>query len=75
VIVCHCHAVSDRDVRRAAQAGAMTVREVARECRAGSGCGGCTRAVREIIEAVHGTPCPGPALTALADSGLSLGAG
>jgi bacterioferritin-associated ferredoxin len=41
MIVCHCMGVSDRSVRRAIQEGASTRRDVARACRAGTGCGGC----------------------------------
>ncbi len=68
MIVCHCHAVSDREIRRAAREGAGSVREVARDCRAASGCGGCSMAVREILDEIHGrahartglaTPQPG----------------
>jgi bacterioferritin-associated ferredoxin len=54
VIVCHCHAVSDREIRRAAREGAATVRDVARDCHAASGCGGCSMSVREILDEVHG---------------------
>jgi len=48
--ICHCHAVSDREIRAAAQCGATTVGQVARVCRAGGTCGGCVPAIREIIE-------------------------
>jgi bacterioferritin-associated ferredoxin len=74
VIVCHCHVVSDREVRRAVLRGASTVREVSRKCRAASGCGGCTLAVREIIESVHGQ-CAGGPRDAAGERGLSLAAG
>ena len=40
---------TDRDVRRAVEAGAHSVRAVARTCGAASGCGGCTETVRELI--------------------------
>lgn len=49
MIVCHCRATSDREIRRAVQNGAVTLQEVARACGAGSGCGGCTEAVHEVI--------------------------
>jgi bacterioferritin-associated ferredoxin len=54
LIVCHCHAVSDRDIRRAARDGALSVQDVARDCGAASGCGGCAAAVRELLDEVHG---------------------
>lgn len=48
--ICHCHAVSDHQIRAAAECGATTVGRVVKACRAGSGCGGCIPAIREIIE-------------------------
>ena len=62
MIVCVCHAVSDRTVRDAAARGA-TVQEVARATRAGTSCGCCV----ETLEAMLGAagpckpeaPCPG----------------
>jgi bacterioferritin-associated ferredoxin len=51
VIVCHCYGVSDRAIRRAVRAGAVTADLVARACGAGSGCGGCRGAVQEILTA------------------------
>jgi bacterioferritin-associated ferredoxin len=49
MIVCHCHGVSDRTIRRAVRAGAATQGQVARACGAGAGCGGCVEIVREIV--------------------------
>jgi bacterioferritin-associated ferredoxin len=49
LIVCHCHAASEREIRRAVRNGAGTLREVASACGAASGCGGCGSAVQEII--------------------------
>jgi bacterioferritin-associated ferredoxin len=49
VIVCHCRATSDREIRRAVRNGAVTLHEVSRACGAASGCGGCAEAVHEII--------------------------
>jgi bacterioferritin-associated ferredoxin len=51
LIVCHCYGVSDRAIRRAARAGAVTADLVARACGAGTGCGGCRGAVQEILAA------------------------
>lgn len=53
VIVCHCHAISDRVVRRAVRQGAATRRQVARACRAGSGCGGCRATIQSILDDEH----------------------
>jgi bacterioferritin-associated ferredoxin len=50
VIVCHCHAVSDRRIRELVRAGAASVRDVSRRTGAGNGCGGCLSSVRQIVE-------------------------
>ncbi|MEB2345066.1 MAG: (2Fe-2S)-binding protein [Deltaproteobacteria bacterium] len=49
VIVCHCRAKNDREIRRAVRNGAVTLQEVSRACGAASACGGCAGAVHEII--------------------------
>lgn len=49
MIVCHCQAVSDRAIRAAVRDGARCRRSVARACRAGRSCGGCTRVIDEIV--------------------------
>jgi bacterioferritin-associated ferredoxin len=41
VYVCHCRAVSDREIREAVEAGHRTVEELGRSCGAGTDCGGC----------------------------------
>jgi bacterioferritin-associated ferredoxin len=50
VIVCHCHAITEREIRDAVRAGARSGRQVGRACRAGRGCGGCQPAIREIVD-------------------------
>ena len=50
MIVCSCKAVTDRAIRRAAASGARTPSQVARECGAGGGCGGCAETIRTILE-------------------------
>jgi bacterioferritin-associated ferredoxin len=50
VLVCHCKGLTDREVHRAIRAGASTQREVARECGAGSVCGGCRPLIDELLE-------------------------
>jgi bacterioferritin-associated ferredoxin len=49
LIVCSCHGVTDREIRRLARSGASTLREVAERCSAGAGCGGCRAGVRAIL--------------------------
>ena len=54
MIVCSCHAVTDREIQRAARAGARTPCQVAEMCGAGSSCGGCREAVHELLSETHG---------------------
>jgi bacterioferritin-associated ferredoxin len=54
VIICHCHAVSDRVVRTAIQCGAQDLDEVASHCGAGSDCGGCRVRISRLLL----TECP-----------------
>ena len=58
VIVCHCRRTTDREIRRAVREGATTLRDVSTRCGAGSGCGGCTEAVVEILSAELGSAMP-----------------
>lgn len=50
MIVCHCKAVTDRQIRDAARQGAKTGREVAVRCQAGSCCGGCAPVIEELLK-------------------------
>jgi len=49
LIVCHCHAVSDRAIRACVRSGARSPRQVARQCDAGRSCGGCRPVIHEIL--------------------------
>ena len=50
MLVCHCHALTDRDIRRTVRAtGACNVAEVGDHCGAATGCGGCYEAVEELV--------------------------
>ena len=53
MIVCSCHGVTDREIRRLARAGARCTRDVARACGAGSCCGGCRITVAAILDEVE----------------------
>ena len=54
MIVCSCHSVTDREIQRAARAGARTPCQVAEMCGAGSSCGGCRETVHELLAETHG---------------------
>ena len=51
MFVCLCLGVTSHAVGDAVAAGAVTSKEVAAACGAGSECGRCRRTVRAIIEA------------------------
>ncbi|MFN2539970.1 MAG: bacterioferritin-associated ferredoxin [Mycobacteriales bacterium] len=51
VLVCHCHRVSDAQVDTVLDAGASTLRSVAKATHAGTGCGNCIPALRELCDA------------------------
>lgn len=75
MLICHCNGVTDRRVRSAVQAGACTLRDVARSCGAGAGCGGCRPEIGRILrQEVAGAAQadesgPAPALNLKASSG------
>lgn len=50
MIVCHCHALTDRDIRDLVRAGATTAGAVGEACGAGTGCGGCLELVEEVLD-------------------------
>ena len=50
MVVCSCHAVSDRRVAEVVAAGAARFGHVVRGTRAGTDCGGCLPRLRELCE-------------------------
>jgi bacterioferritin-associated ferredoxin len=61
MIVCSCRAISDREVRMAAEAG-RSIDEIARITGATTDCGCCGDAVEAIVSAARpcrSTPCAG----------------
>lgn len=52
MIVCHCHAVSDRDIVAAAERGAQRLADVQRDCRAGTDCRGCQPRIERILASI-----------------------
>ena len=46
--VCHCHAVTDKHVREAIDAGAADETQIGRLCGAGTGCGSCHEELRRL---------------------------
>jgi bacterioferritin-associated ferredoxin len=67
MVVCHCNAVTDKTIRKVVRDGACTRNAVARDCRAGRDCGGCTPVIDEILESERSlAPRSAPALLELA---------
>ena len=64
MIVCHCHAVSDRAIRACVRSGARSPRQIARACEAGGSCGGCRPVIHEILSEER-TPAAGCAVEEL----------
>jgi bacterioferritin-associated ferredoxin len=48
--ICHCRAVSDREITAKIQQGAESVDDLGRRCGAGAGCGGCRPVLAELLE-------------------------
>lgn len=59
MIVCVCRGKSVRDVQKAIDRGASSIRELQR-CGIGTECGSCHNALRMMLEAaaVAAAPCP-----------------
>ena len=53
MIVCHCKAVTDRQIKDAARRGARSCRDVANGCLAGSRCGGCVPLIEAMLKRVQ----------------------
>jgi bacterioferritin-associated ferredoxin len=49
MIVCVCHGVSDRTIDCAIDEGCRSVRQVGRSCRAGTDCGACRGAIKDMV--------------------------
>ncbi|MEZ5180128.1 MAG: (2Fe-2S)-binding protein [Acidimicrobiales bacterium] len=49
MVVCHCNAVSDREIRDLVRAGALDAADVAARCSAGARCGGCVTVVETLV--------------------------
>jgi len=54
MIICHCLGMTDREIRKAAREGSRSGDARSGCLAAGSACGGCAPAVREIVEAERG---------------------
>jgi bacterioferritin-associated ferredoxin len=51
MLVCHCHGITDRQIRRLVKDGAGSTRDIARATGAGLRCGGCRSNVKQVVDA------------------------
>lgn len=58
--VCLCRAVTENQVRSAVADGARDAAQVVERCGAGTGCGGCRNALRDLMAScgIVVDPCP-----------------
>jgi bacterioferritin-associated ferredoxin len=49
MLVCHCHGITDRQIRRLVRDGACSTRDVVRATGAGLRCGGCRSNVKQVV--------------------------
>ncbi|MFC8345368.1 bacterioferritin-associated ferredoxin [Streptomyces sp. NPDC057280] len=49
VYVCSCFGVTEQQVKKHAEAGACTPRQIASACKAGTDCGSCVRRIQAIL--------------------------
>lgn len=49
MLVCHCHGVTDTQIRNLVREGASSTGQIVRATGAGRGCGGCRSAVRNAV--------------------------
>ena len=66
MLVCHCHRVNDAKIGQVLDAGADGVRGVVRATRAGTSCGGCLPALRQLCTSAAARSCEMHADEALA---------
>jgi bacterioferritin-associated ferredoxin len=53
MLVCHCHGVNDRTIRRCVNDGARSENDVREACGAGGSCGSCRPVIDRLIELHH----------------------
>ncbi|MFF1678954.1 (2Fe-2S)-binding protein [Streptomyces sp. NPDC058256] len=47
--VCNCFGVTEAQVKKHAEGGACTPRQIASECKAGTDCGSCVRRIQALL--------------------------
>ena len=49
MFVCNCFGVTEAQVKKHAEAGACTPRQIASACKAGTDCGSCVRRIQALL--------------------------
>ena len=60
--VCICNAITDKQIRKAAESGATDLWRLQAKLGVASGCGTCKEAVSEILAEYRNRPAPMPQL-------------
>ena len=61
--VCVCHAVTDRQIRQAAESGARTLKDLRRDLGVTRDCGRCASCAHECLKQAHENGCkPGKSI-------------
>jgi bacterioferritin-associated ferredoxin len=50
MLVCHCHSIPEKTIRKLYNEGYKTLEEIQKKCKAGTRCEGCIELIEEIIE-------------------------
>jgi bacterioferritin-associated ferredoxin len=50
MLVCHCHSISDKTIRKLYNEGLKSLKEIQLKCKAGTRCKCCVPLIEEIIE-------------------------
>ncbi|MFD7298833.1 bacterioferritin-associated ferredoxin [Streptomyces sp. NPDC059897] len=69
VFVCNCFGVTEAQVKKHAEDGACTPRQIASACKAGTDCGSCVRRIQALLG--RGA-CPRRELVEQGDSAVAL---
>ncbi|HEX8928707.1 MAG TPA: (2Fe-2S)-binding protein [Actinomycetota bacterium] len=62
MFVCHCRALTDREIGEEIAAGARDLDEIGRRCGAGVTCGGCCPLLQELLDQAAERVAEAPAM-------------
>ncbi|MDH3616854.1 MAG: (2Fe-2S)-binding protein [Gammaproteobacteria bacterium] len=60
--ICICNAITDKQIRKAAESGAVDLWGLQAELGVASGCGSCKEAASEILAEYRNRPAPQPVM-------------